>query len=194
MAKPSIQKTVGSIRLTVKTGSEQYNPSEKQWQRRAGKAWPSAAWIHGEGPHALVAPCGRGTTVSLWLTEEEAKSQKAIIDESGCGGNCFRWEHRILDLRDIRKCWLPDHAANKAAIRDHQKINRCCVPYCRREADYAVLARESFLGIRGERTIYSKCPLMCAGHVDDYGLLDEREAPLDEGLTVVRLAEPGGVQ
>ena len=89
---------------------------------------------------------------------------------------------------------LPDHAANKAAIRDHQKINRCCVSHCRRKADYAVLAQESFLGIRGERTLYSKCPLMCARHVDDYGLLDEREEPLDEGLTVVRLAEAGGVQ
>jgi len=64
--------------------------------RRWGR---TAAWISGDGPVALLAPC-RVLTVTLWPTREEALKRKALIDSSGWGGVCWRSRHTIVDLRD----------------------------------------------------------------------------------------------
>lgn len=69
------------------------------WRTAATKRWPNAAWITGDGPVAVVAPC-RGITVTLWKTREAAEQEKARIDRTGCGGMCDPARHQIVELSD----------------------------------------------------------------------------------------------
>ena len=64
--------------------------------------WRRAVWIEGDGPYACVAYCGRGTTVSLHETVEQARAAMREIDRLGCGGFCIG-RHRVIELR------LPRH-------------------------------------------------------------------------------------
>lgn len=59
--------------------------------------WPRALWIHGNGPYASVARCGRGTTVALYPNAQDAHDAKALIDNTGCGGLCQR-RHEVIHL------------------------------------------------------------------------------------------------
>lgn len=68
------------------------------WQQKAQKRWQRAEWISGSGPFALLAHCGL-LTVTLWETQEEAEEQKRMIDQIGCGGECFR-HHEIVTLQE----------------------------------------------------------------------------------------------
>lgn len=63
-------------------------------KRRWGK---KAVWVTGNGPYALLAPCGV-LTVTLWSTLEGAEEAKQQIDLTGCGGRCLRFGHRIVNL------------------------------------------------------------------------------------------------
>jgi hypothetical protein len=60
--------------------------------------WPRALWIHGNGPYASVARCGRGTTIQLSQNTEDATAAKELIDNHGCGGLCQR-RHELIELR-----------------------------------------------------------------------------------------------
>jgi hypothetical protein len=67
------------------------------WNKRARRRWPSAEWIEGDGPIALVAYC-RHLTVTLWQNSDDANGEKKLIDDTGCGGRCGR-RHEAIDLR-----------------------------------------------------------------------------------------------
>jgi hypothetical protein len=64
--------------------------------RLAKRLWKRAAWIHGDGPIAVIAYCNV-TTVTLHSDPEVARHSVDFIDEHGCGGNCYR-HHRVVDL------------------------------------------------------------------------------------------------
>jgi hypothetical protein len=55
---------------------------------------PSAAWVSGDGPYALVAWC-RVPTVTLWTTRDKAK--RVLADLDACGQRCHQ-HHEILRL------------------------------------------------------------------------------------------------
>lgn len=55
---------------------------------------PRAAWVHGEGPVALIAWCNV-TTVTLWPSVDDAEKSLAFIDDHGCGARCTR-RHEIV--------------------------------------------------------------------------------------------------
>jgi hypothetical protein len=57
-------------------------------------AIPKAAWVAGRGEYALIAWC-RVPTVTLWDDLADAEHQKAVIDQTGCGGLCSR-RHEIV--------------------------------------------------------------------------------------------------
>jgi len=59
--------------------------------------WPRTLWIHGNGPYASVARCGRGITVQLSQTAEEATDAKELIESHGCGGLCQR-QHEVIHI------------------------------------------------------------------------------------------------
>ena len=52
--------------VQVKAGRE-----PRTWRAAARRRWPRAAWIDGDGPHAVLAWCPP-LTISLWATAEEA--------------------------------------------------------------------------------------------------------------------------
>lgn len=151
-----------------------------EWQRRAWKVWPEAWWIKGDGPYAFVAPCKGVTTVTLWPTEALALDTKAFVDRTFCCGPCYPGLHYIRDLRKIRRAWLPDKPANTTTVCKKVKQGKCCVPYCRRDADYRLEANESYLQILADNFTYGKCPLICERHADDYGLFNDPEPPAED--------------
>ena len=57
-----------------------------------------ALWIHGEGPFALLAPCGQGLTISLWPSLTDALIARTDIDIAGCGGACDPIFHEIWEF------------------------------------------------------------------------------------------------
>jgi hypothetical protein len=64
--------------------------------------WPRPLWVQGDPPPggecwAVVSLCSPGVTVTLWPTLEQAERAKQSIDDTGCGGSCWR-RHRILAL------------------------------------------------------------------------------------------------
>jgi hypothetical protein len=59
-------------------------------------AIPSAVWVQGDGPVALIAWCGQ-PTVTLCADADTAKRAKATIDASGCGGSCSK-RHEVVGL------------------------------------------------------------------------------------------------
>lgn len=63
---------------------------------RALCEWPRAHWIAGEGEWALLAHC-RVLTVSLHESREGAESDRAYIDQHGCGAVCYR-SHDVVRL------------------------------------------------------------------------------------------------
>jgi hypothetical protein len=72
--------------------------TKSQWETKAKKKWgKKAAWIHGDGQFALLAPC-RVLTVTLWPTLEEATKEKERIDQGACGGQCNPARHSIVDM------------------------------------------------------------------------------------------------
>jgi hypothetical protein len=66
------------------------------YHKKAKRRWRKAEWITGEGRYALLAHC-RALTITLWPTIEEAEVCKTRIDETACGGLCWR-NHEIIDL------------------------------------------------------------------------------------------------
>ena len=60
--------------------------------------WKGALWITGQGPYALVAPCGAGTSVSLHKDATHAETVKGHLDKTYCGGYCVPDRHRIVRL------------------------------------------------------------------------------------------------
>lgn len=85
----------------------------RSWPTTARCEWPRAVSVTGDGPWATLAWCPGGSrpgpalTIALWPTEDEARSARASIDRSGCGGQCRR-DHEIVSL-------VPIHRARKAA-------------------------------------------------------------------------------
>src|SRR5262245_47705668 len=78
--------------------------THRSWYRYAWCRWRRAIWISGDPPvsgpcFALVAACGRGTTVTLHESRAEAEKDKARIDRLACGGQCWR-AHRIVALHE----------------------------------------------------------------------------------------------
>ncbi|MEU5624243.1 hypothetical protein [Streptomyces tendae] len=71
--------------------------THRTWTTLAKCIWPRATWIHGNGPYASVARCGRGTTVQLCTSPEDAQEMKDAIDSTGCGGRCMR-RHELIQL------------------------------------------------------------------------------------------------
>lgn len=62
------------------------------------RRWPDAEWVSGEGPYALVAPCGV-VTITLHKTLDSAERYKVPIDSTGCGHACRPGApHDIIDL------------------------------------------------------------------------------------------------
>jgi hypothetical protein len=76
--------------------------AKTSWRTKARRRWAKkAAWIDGDGAFALLAPC-RVLTVTLWTTRDEAEREKTLIDSGGCGGQCNRLLHKIVDLNEER--------------------------------------------------------------------------------------------
>lgn len=71
--------------------------THRTWTTFAKCTWPRALWIHGDGPYASVARCGRGTTIQLCQTAADAREMKQLIDNTGCGGLCQR-RHEVIRL------------------------------------------------------------------------------------------------
>jgi hypothetical protein len=71
--------------------------THRTWATLAKCIWPRALWIHGNGPYASIARCGRGTTIQLCPTATDAQQMKDVIDSSGCGGLCQR-RHELIEL------------------------------------------------------------------------------------------------
>jgi hypothetical protein len=67
------------------------------WNQRAWKRWRRARTVDGDGPFALLAHC-RVLTITLHETSESAEKDKAMIDNVGCGGCCYK-RHEIIDMR-----------------------------------------------------------------------------------------------
>jgi hypothetical protein len=59
--------------------------------------WPHALWITGNGCYATVSHCGRGITVQLHQTVDDARIALAAIDIGGCGGRCTD-RHEVIDI------------------------------------------------------------------------------------------------
>jgi hypothetical protein len=60
--------------------------------------FPTAAWVQGEGPYALLAWCSV-LTVTLHPAAADALAAKAQIDDTGCAGRCYgRHEIVMIDL------------------------------------------------------------------------------------------------
>ena len=62
----------------------------------AKRRFPNAAWITGNGPWASLAACGV-LTVILYPTREQAETARAFIDQTGCGGGCYR-DHAVVNI------------------------------------------------------------------------------------------------
>lgn len=62
----------------------------------ARRRYPRAEWITGEGPWASLAACGV-LTVILYPTREQAEAARAFIDQTGCGGGCYR-DHAVVNI------------------------------------------------------------------------------------------------
>jgi hypothetical protein len=100
------------------TSSVVPSPDQKQskvkvynYKGKAQRRWRYAAWISGVGRFALLASCGRGLTVCLYKTLPEAEHAKAYIDETGCGGGCWKGNgHHIVDLETatLSECLTAD--------------------------------------------------------------------------------------
>lgn len=73
------------------------------------------ATIKGEGQYAVLAHCGQ-LTVTLWPTQSEAQAALAFIDETGCGGRCYR-RHEITQLHQSDKAGAPTATASPLATR-----------------------------------------------------------------------------
>ena len=67
------------------------------YTKAARRIWKPTEWVHGCGPHAVVAFCNV-TTVTLHQTDEDAQGSKAFIDLLGCGHQGYR-DHVAIDLR-----------------------------------------------------------------------------------------------
>ncbi|WFR71419.1 hypothetical protein P9209_20865 [Prescottella defluvii] len=62
------------------------HPTYRSW---AVCAWPSAAWITGDGRYAVVARCRRGAlTVTLHAALTAAQAAFDRVGRTGCGGVC----------------------------------------------------------------------------------------------------------
>ena len=59
----------------------------RSWRTLARCVWPRAAWVIGEGTHALVAQC-LPLTVCLYPTRPEAQTALDRLNAWGCGGTC----------------------------------------------------------------------------------------------------------
>jgi hypothetical protein len=72
------------------------------WQIEADRRWPDAmdmvAPAYGDGRYATVAWCG-GLTVHLHATRDAAERSLAMIDETGCGHDCWG-DHELVDLAE----------------------------------------------------------------------------------------------
>jgi hypothetical protein len=66
------------------------------WASLAECWWPDAAFVTGDGPHALVARCGM-VSVALHESAAEARARGRRLDSVGCGRGCRR-DHEVVDL------------------------------------------------------------------------------------------------
>lgn len=69
------------------------------YHSKAKRIWRKAAWVHGDGPIAVIAYCNV-TTVSLHANRVDAQHSIDFIDRFGCGHRCGR-DHRVVDLADL---------------------------------------------------------------------------------------------
>ena len=71
------------------------HPTYRSW---AQCTWPSAAWISGEGKHAVISRCRAGSpTVSLHADPYRARAALAVLNRSQCGGVC-RGAHELVRI------------------------------------------------------------------------------------------------
>lgn len=68
------------------------------------------ASIKGEGQFAVLAHCGH-LTVTLWPTQAEAQDALAFIDQTGCGGRCYR-RHEVTTIHQSDKAGAPTVASS----------------------------------------------------------------------------------
>jgi hypothetical protein len=79
--------------------------NHRTWRALAKCRYPDAAWVWGDPPaagpcFALLAHC-RVLTVTLWAAREDAEREKAVIDETACGGRCWR-AHEVVEMGGAR--------------------------------------------------------------------------------------------
>ncbi|MGV0154162.1 hypothetical protein ACSW29_12570 [Rhodococcus sp. GB-02] len=75
-----------------------YTGTHPCYRTLARCAWPSAAWISGGGPYAVVARCRPGAhTITLHDDLDRARASLAAIDRSRCGGVC-RGRHDLVAI------------------------------------------------------------------------------------------------
>jgi len=76
----------------------------RSWRTRAQCALRPTLWVTGNPP--LTGPCfasvsdcrgQRYRTVVLCPTREQAEKAKRLIDNTGCGGGCWR-RHRVVEI------------------------------------------------------------------------------------------------
>jgi len=70
--------------------------THRGYQSLAECCWPEAAFITGDGPHAVLARCGL-LSVSLYPTPDEARRRLRRLEAEGCGRTC-EGRHELADL------------------------------------------------------------------------------------------------
>jgi hypothetical protein len=81
------------------------------WAKKFRRHFPGIGYISGDGPYAVVLPCGEAT-VQLFLTLEEAQECFAENTDDPCGSRCGETpevrasRHFMVDLRQKTKVLL----------------------------------------------------------------------------------------
>ncbi len=79
------------------TKTELLTDADEAGRALAKRRWPTATWIDGDGPYALLAHCDT-LTITLWPNLDQANRAKRTIDRRACGHACHR-NHQIIPLK-----------------------------------------------------------------------------------------------
>jgi hypothetical protein len=72
---------------------------QPSWKDRVSKEWKQIHSVTGDGPFAVIMPCGDSPRIMLHEKREDAERLKEWIDDSGCGEGCRPRRHQLVDLR-----------------------------------------------------------------------------------------------
>lgn len=80
--------------------------THRGFQSLAECMWPTAAYVIGDGPYALVAHCDM-LSVALYETAAEAGEARRRLNSVGCGRTCERRHQLAVLVDDSKLLMLP---------------------------------------------------------------------------------------